>query len=151
MKPLPKATSLNTSSVVSRSPQSANNTVKAASLDHALKRMASEIEFNGLTKTSKEVLDHEMKAALFSIDTGLYGVWRSNKKNPSFGCIQDCVRLGPESTCFCGHSLKDHFKSGKRLDVGRCNNCLDCKLFEFVPTKPEEVGEFWLTTRQNCK
>ncbi|EFC41480.1 predicted protein [Naegleria gruberi] len=118
---------------------------------NALQGVIHNIQFNGLTPTSQSVMDGQMEAALFSIESGLYGVWRSNRKDEKFGTIQDCSRIGPNSTCFCGHSLKEHFKKGHNYKVDQCLSCKECKRFEFIPTTPEEIGEVWLVRRSNCK
>jgi hypothetical protein len=70
------------------------------------------------------------------------------------GAGDDCSRLGPAHTCFCGHSFNEH-----ACIIGKNNfKCLtsDCKCggFNFVPTVPEEVGEWWLNvdgTRKAAK
>ena len=125
-----------------------SNQISLQDEQNALRGIINNIEFNGLTPTSQKVMDHQMEAALFSIETGVYGVWRSNKKDDRFGTIQDCSRIGPNSTCFCGHLMKEHSRKGVE---NRCLSCKDCKRFEFVPTTPEEIGEFWISQRKTCK
>ncbi|CAM9816514.1 unnamed protein product, partial [Choristocarpus tenellus] len=75
-----------------------------------------------------------------AIKTGLYITWRSRKTN------NDCARVGPMSRCFCGCSYADHaFRKGSVLPS--CTAC-ECRAFDFVPSRPEEVGEWWLPRRQ---
>ncbi|XP_045145035.1 protein FAM221B isoform X2 [Echinops telfairi] len=60
--------------------------------------------------------------------------------------LWDCFRIGDESRCFCGHLLKEHrIISGISVPCG-VSQCR-CLMFCFIPSRPEEVGEFWLTRR----
>ncbi|XP_006863237.1 PREDICTED: protein FAM221B [Chrysochloris asiatica] len=82
----------------------------------------------------------EKHAALSAIQTGLYIGWRC----PHY--LWDCFRIGDESKCFCGHLLKVHriiSDISVPCGVAQCR----CLLFCFIPSHPEEVGEFWLTRR----
>ncbi|XP_049752651.1 protein FAM221B [Elephas maximus indicus] len=82
----------------------------------------------------------EKHAALSAIQTGLYIGWRC----PHY--LWDCFRIGDESKCFCGHLLKEHqiiSDISVPCGVGQCR----CLMFCFIPSRPEEVGEFWLTRR----
>ncbi|CAN0141725.1 unnamed protein product, partial [Discosporangium mesarthrocarpum] len=50
------------------------------------------------------------------------------------------------SRCFCGCTYAQHsFRKGLALPV--CVSC-ECRGFDFVPSRPEEVGEWWLPRRQ---
>ncbi|XP_005401045.1 PREDICTED: protein FAM221B isoform X2 [Chinchilla lanigera] len=82
----------------------------------------------------------EKDAALNAIQTGLYIGWRC----PHY--LWDCYRIGDESKCFCGHLLKQHqivSDISVPCTVGQCR----CLIFCFIPSRPEEVGEFWLRRR----
>ncbi|KAM9642238.1 LOW QUALITY PROTEIN: protein FAM221B [Trichechus inunguis] len=82
----------------------------------------------------------EKHAALSAIQTGLYIGWRC----PHY--LWDCFRIGDESKCFCGHLLKEHqiiSDISVPCGVSQCR----CLMFCFIPSRPEEVGEFWLTRR----
>ncbi|XP_077918333.1 protein FAM221B [Halichoerus grypus] len=82
----------------------------------------------------------EKNAALSTIQTGLYIGWRC----PHY--LWDCFRIGDESKCFCGHLLKEHqiiSDISVPCNVGQCR----CLTFCFIPSRPEEVGEFWLKRR----
>nr|XP_025708675.1 protein FAM221B isoform X2 [Callorhinus ursinus] len=60
--------------------------------------------------------------------------------------LWDCFRIGDESKCFCGHLLKEHqiiSDISVPCNVGQCR----CLMFCFIPSRPEEVGEFWLKRR----
>ncbi|CAM9520520.1 unnamed protein product, partial [Hapterophycus canaliculatus] len=49
------------------------------------------------------------------------------------------------SRCFCGCLYERHtFRKGRTLPV--CETC-ECQSFEFVPSRPEEIGEWWLPRR----
>uniref|UniRef100_A0A8C0KYE4 Family with sequence similarity 221 member B n=1 Tax=Canis lupus dingo TaxID=286419 RepID=A0A8C0KYE4_CANLU len=82
----------------------------------------------------------DKNAALNAIQTGLYIGWRC----PHY--IWDCFRIGDESKCFCGHLLREHqiiSDISVPCNVGQCR----CLMFCFIPSRPEEVGEFWLKRR----
>ncbi|XP_012576758.1 PREDICTED: protein FAM221B [Condylura cristata] len=82
----------------------------------------------------------EKNTALCAIQTGLYIGWRC----PHY--LWDCFRIGDESKCFCGHLLKEHriiSDISVPCNIGQCR----CLMFCFIPSRPEEVGEFWLKRR----
>ncbi|KAM5258434.1 protein FAM221B isoform 2-T2 [Hipposideros larvatus] len=82
----------------------------------------------------------EKNAALNAIQTGLYIGWRC----PHY--LWDCFRIGDESKCFCGHLLREHqiiSDISVPCNVSQCR----CLMFCFIPSRPEEVGEFWLKRR----
>ncbi|KAM6469750.1 protein FAM221B isoform 4-T4 [Liasis olivaceus] len=93
-------------------------------------------------KNVKELFHLEKEAALKSIQTGLYIGWRC----PEY--LWDCFRVGDESRCFCGHLLKLHQVYVEKRATVPCT-VADCKCqgFVFIPSCPEEVGEFWLRRR----
>ncbi|XP_053152656.1 protein FAM221B isoform X6 [Hemicordylus capensis] len=93
-------------------------------------------------KNVKELFHLEKEAALRSIETGLYIGWRC----PEY--LWDCFRVGDESKCFCGHLLKQHQVYVERRATVPCTlpGCR-CPGFTFIPSHPEEVGEFWLRRR----
>ncbi|KAG8505993.1 Protein FAM221B [Galemys pyrenaicus] len=71
---------------------------------------------------------------------GLYIGWRC----PHY--LWDCFRIGDESKCFCGHLLKEHkiiSDISVPCNISQCR----CLMFCFIPSRPEEVGEFWLKRR----
>uniref|UniRef100_A0A2K6FE89 Family with sequence similarity 221 member B n=1 Tax=Propithecus coquereli TaxID=379532 RepID=A0A2K6FE89_PROCO len=82
----------------------------------------------------------EKNAALNAIQTGLYIGWRC----PHY--LWDCFRIGDESRCFCGHLLKEH-KIISDISVPCSMSQCRCLMFCFIPSRPEEVGEFWLRRR----
>lgn len=116
--------------------------------------MVQTIDRNGLTKSSQDVMNEQLEAAHFSMETGLYIVWRTRNKGAcgaySQHSFRDCSRIAPSSICFCGHPLKDHFKKNNGIISG-CSSCKGCKMFEYIPTRPAETGEFWLEHRTDCK
>lgn len=90
----------------------------------------------------KKLFDPEREAAIDAIQSGVYIGWRC----PEFQ--HDCIRVCKSSKCFCGHLLSDHASyTGKSVmvpcGVARC----ECKAFAFIPSRPEEAGEFWLQRR----
>ncbi|XP_062822520.1 protein FAM221B isoform X1 [Anolis carolinensis] len=93
-------------------------------------------------KNVKELFHLEKEAALRSMQTGLYIGWRC----PEY--LWDCFRVGDESKCFCGHLLKEHqVYVEKRATVPCTLPGCKCQGFMFIPSRPEEVGEFWLRRR----
>ena len=91
----------------------------------------------------------EEAGARLALATGVYTVWRlvpgglrpvrPGDRPPQ----QDCARVGPDSRCFCGHPFDRH-----RPGLGACPAPCRCTRFEFVPRRPEEVGEWWLPRRK---
>ncbi|XP_043934985.1 protein FAM221B isoform X1 [Protopterus annectens] len=89
-------------------------------------------------KTVKQLFNPETEAAKKAMQTGIYIGWRCPENN------WDCFRVGDESKCFCGHFLKEHQNyTGQSVRVPCCMTSCRCKAFEFIPARPEEVGEFW--------
>ncbi|XP_007498851.1 protein FAM221B isoform X2 [Monodelphis domestica] len=60
--------------------------------------------------------------------------------------LWDCYRIGSESKCFCGHLLTQH-RMASDISVPCTMNGCRCQMFCFIPSRPEEVGEFWLQKR----
>jgi Protein FAM221A/B len=92
----------------------------------------------GVAPGAQAMLNLEREAALFSISNQLYITWRV----PS--APEDCTRVGPGAKCFCGHRFESHNIS-KRTNP--CTEC-PCKIYKFIPQRPEEVGEWWLPRRK---
>ncbi|XP_007945204.1 protein FAM221B [Orycteropus afer afer] len=82
----------------------------------------------------------EKHAALSAIQTGLYIGWRC----PHY--LWDCFQIGEESKCFCGHLLKEH-QIISDISVPCAVSQCRCLMFCFIPSRPEEVDEFWVTRR----
>jgi len=93
----------------------------------------------GAAPGGQKLMEKEHDAAQLAIQTGLYVTWRSRKTN------EDCCRVGPSHKCFCGHLFSAHHSKGKSLP--KCSQCA-CRLFDYVPNRPEEVGEWWLPRRK---
>lgn len=82
------------------------------------------------------MLTWEFNHAYEASESGIYVTWVSEG-----GAEDQCMRVGSDSRCFCGHLFKAHEKAF--LKSGRVkNNCTTCacKGFEFIPRRPEEVG-----------
>ncbi|KAA6400118.1 MAG: hypothetical protein EZS28_004353 [Streblomastix strix] len=102
------------------------------------------------------LMDREQDAAEWSLESGIYGVWRCQtrpveaptKENPH--ALDFCSRIGPKCKCFCGHFFADHDKNpcARKGASTKCHTC-ECKRFEFVPMRPEEVGDWWLPRRKD--
>uniref|UniRef100_A0A0G4GRF0 Protein FAM221B n=1 Tax=Chromera velia CCMP2878 TaxID=1169474 RepID=A0A0G4GRF0_9ALVE len=110
----------------------------------SLQRMYAAVKQYGPAPGAKQMLTWEHEAADHAMQTGIYGVFRCvEKKN-------DCSRVGPKSKCFCGHFYKDHQFANRRAPWPKCCTCA-CEAFEFIPTRPEEAGEWWLPRRPGFK
>ncbi|XP_068946047.1 protein FAM221B [Petaurus breviceps papuanus] len=88
----------------------------------------------------KQLFQWEKDAALKAIQSGLYIGWRC----PHY--LWDCYRIGNESKCFCGHLLAQH-RIISDTSVPCTKTACRCHMFCFIPSRPEEVGEFWLQKR----
>ncbi|XP_002732722.1 protein FAM221B-like [Saccoglossus kowalevskii] len=91
----------------------------------------------------QELFNPETEAAVEAIKSGVYIGWRC----PEFKW--DCIRVGRDSRCFCGHLLLEHAPYNGRSTRVPCTQggCL-CKAFAFVPGRPEDIGEFWHQKRR---
>ena len=83
----------------------------------------------------------EHAAATRAVESGVYIVWRGRNG-------ADCARVGGKSRCFCGCPLEAHAP----INAGNpqpppCRACA-CPRFEYVPSRPEEVGMWWLPRRK---
>ncbi|KAK4470254.1 hypothetical protein MN116_005826 [Schistosoma mekongi] len=96
---------------------------------------------------TKELFTPEIEAVKEAMKTGTYIAWRPIDKPWN---QQDCQRVCRNSRCFCGHLLNQHDSFSGKITVPRCNHtgCL-CTGFKFIPSRPEEVGEFWITKRSD--
>lgn len=78
---------------------------------------------------------------------GVYVTWTSRVKGSLNG--QECTRIGPNSLCFCGHRYSGHsINLGKNSFPCASGGCT-CRRFEYMPSRPEECGEWWLVRRKN--
>ena len=96
----------------------------------------------GAAPGGKAMMRAEMCAAEEAIASTVYITWRSEKTGA------DCSRVSSASRCFCGHALSEHApvnRSNPRPPA--CTLC-DCKRFDFVPSRPEECGMWWLPRRK---
>nr|XP_032634674.1 protein FAM221B [Chelonoidis abingdonii] len=88
----------------------------------------------------QELFHLEREAALQAMQTGLYVGWRC----PEY--LWDCFRVGDLSKCFCGHLLREHQVQTRAWVPCTMPSC-KCQNFIFIPSRPEDVGEFWLRKR----
>ncbi|XP_067888236.1 protein FAM221B-like [Heterodontus francisci] len=92
----------------------------------------------------KELFDPEREAALDALQTGIYIGWRC----PDYKW--DCIRVGVKSKCFCGHLLAEHERfTGTSVRVPCVVAGCQCRAYAFIPSRPEDIGEFWLRKRRN--
>ena len=108
----------------------------------------------GVAQGPKKLMRMEEEAAQLAIRTGVYCTWRSG------GGGGDCARVGPRSRCFCVLTYADHGAAPSKSVRGGPHSSLverpsaagaagaSCTGFAFVPSRPEEIGEHWLTRRR---
>ena len=103
-------------------------------------------EFGPSTGGAK-MIDLEKFHADEAIKSGLYVTYTNTIKN------LECSRIGSKSKCFCGHFYSNHkltiTKKNQNIN-NPCENC-PCKRFKWIPTRPEEVGMYWLPRRKDFK
>eukprot|EP00742_Colponemidia_sp_Colp-10_P008932 GILJ01009706.1.p1 GENE.GILJ01009706.1~~GILJ01009706.1.p1 ORF type:complete len:336 (+),score=3.11 GILJ01009706.1:101-1009(+) len=76
------------------------------------------------------------------MQTGIYAVWRCSRND------MDCTRVSNESKCFCGHAFEQHdIHPFRRKPSTACQTC-PCRQYNFCPSRPEEIGEWWLVRRK---
>lgn len=92
---------------------------------------------------ARVMMDREMEAAQEALISGIYVTWRSNKTK------EDCTRIGSKSLCFCGHSFSGHKINLKKNQYPCSQAGCRCSRFEYIITRPEEVGEWWLPRRKD--
>ncbi len=96
----------------------------------------------GVAPGAKAMMQAESRGAQRAVASGVYIVWRS-KKNGA-----DCSRVAGDARCFCGHALSAHKAVSKsNPQAPGCTSC-PCRRFEFVPSRPEECGMWWLPRRK---
>eukprot|EP00794_Sanderia_malayensis_P009427 gene9427-10414_t len=89
----------------------------------------------------KKLFDPEREAAFQAIESGIYIGWRC------LGNDYDCIRVSTNSKCFCGHLQAEHDSFVEtRKQALKCKLCA-CKQFAFIPSRPAEIGEWWLQKR----
>ena len=96
------------------------------------------LQKHGVAEGGRKMIDEEMLAAQLAIKSGVYITWRSKRNQ------QDCARIGYKSRCFCGHQYSDHKMKNRLPSCFKCK----CKCFEYIPKRPEEVGDWWLVRRR---
>jgi hypothetical protein len=89
----------------------------------------------------QKLMQMEEEAARLATSTGIYVTYQKN------GRKDDCTRVGPRSLCFCGHNYDDHMRSKDTRKPCQHKKC-KCKGFAFIPQRPEEIGDWWLTRRR---
>eukprot|EP00698_Gefionella_okellyi_P009281 TRINITY_DN2351_c0_g1_i2.p1 TRINITY_DN2351_c0_g1~~TRINITY_DN2351_c0_g1_i2.p1 ORF type:complete len:300 (+),score=1.75 TRINITY_DN2351_c0_g1_i2:98-997(+) len=114
-----------------------------ADLLHALQQY-------GPAAGARKMMDWERAGAELAIASGVYIVWRCESAQGKCGSkdLFDCARIGPVSRCFCNHSFLDHPARSTNISLPGCSLC-KCSHFEFVPSRPEEIGEWWLPRRKD--
>ncbi|KAM5298467.1 LOW QUALITY PROTEIN: protein FAM221B [Ctenodactylus gundi] len=105
-----------------------------------LMKVAKAIHREQFDAQMNHLFQWETDATLNALQTGLYIGWRC----PHY--LWDCFRIRDESKCFCGHLLKQHLIISD-LSVPCIVSQCRCLMFCFIPSRPEDVGEFWLKRR----
>ncbi|CAF0840578.1 unnamed protein product [Adineta steineri] len=91
---------------------------------------------------AKAMFQSEVDAARDAIEQDLYISYRQPGKD------FDCYRVGSIGKCFCGHTLDEHARFNGKVRRLKCQSggCA-CEGFAYIPSRPDEVGEFWLAKR----
>ncbi|CAL8091842.1 unnamed protein product [Calicophoron daubneyi] len=96
---------------------------------------------------TKQLFGPEVQAVREAMATGVYISWRPIEKPWD---QQDCQRVCSTARCFCGHLLNQHEQfTGKQSGLKCTQIPCGCQAFKFIPSRPEEVGEFWLPKRRD--
>ena len=99
----------------------------------------------GATPAAREMMHMEQEAAEFAVRGKVYVTWTSE----SVGENTQCARVGPRSSCSCGHSLRQHGNGIlKPPRPPRCSRC-SCSGFSYSPRLPEELGLWHLSRRRD--
>ncbi len=95
------------------------------------------LKMNKISKGTQIMMDNENLHALEAIQCGVYITWSSQSE-------MACFRIGSNSVCICTHGFLQHEKIVTRKKFS--TKCLDCKCraFNYIPTLPEEIGEYWI-------
>ncbi|XP_021016078.1 protein FAM221B isoform X4 [Mus caroli] len=122
---------------------------------HSFSESPTQAKEDGSTKEG-EAGEDELAVGTSKIPAAKPGLRAKKKKEKRAGGIYigwrcphylwDCFRIGDESKCFCGHLLREHqiiSDLSVPCSVSQCR----CLMFCFIPSRPEEVGEFWLKKR----
>eukprot|EP00128_Syssomonas_multiformis_P018222 Colp12_sorted_trinity150504_noHs@14381 len=109
-----------------------------------IERLSAATEMFGPSPGAKKMLKAGLDAARQAISTGLYIVWRNTVGTAPQ--TEECARVGPSSRCFCDHAFSVH-DSTKKVIPCTTQGC-DCKRFLYIPSRPEEIGEWWLPRRR---
>lgn len=96
----------------------------------------------GVAGGARVMMSNEYLHAEEAVQSGIYVTYYCPSKK------MECFRVGSKNKCFCGHLFAEHNKNigAKKVNTS-CLNC-PCKAFKYVPTRPEEVGMWWLPRRK---
>jgi hypothetical protein len=102
------------------------------------------VEF-GPTPAAKALLLAQAAAAREAIARSIYVTWR-----PDDDERKECSRIGSDSGCLCGHAMNRHAAiTPHTLRPPACLSCKRCPGFRFAPSRPEEVGQWWMPRRKD--
>lgn len=133
--------------------------------NNTLERITANANEYGIAPGPLEILRKEKTIAEETIEvTGLYISWLPNSYcQLTSSCADEirsrtgqCARVGRSSSCLCGHPLSNHeevnynrnSKSLSYIKPPKCSRC-SCKVFNYCPSRPEEVGQYWLPRRKD--
>lgn len=102
---------------------------------------------HGAAPGGATLMEQERLAAVAAIQTGVYCVWRCDDPRAK----DFCTRIGRDHRCFCGHRMRAH-DLAFLADQAQPPPCLvagcKCESFDFIPSRPEEVGDWHLVRRR---
>ena len=107
----------------------------------------SAVTKHGVAQGPQKLFDVEEEAAEMALRSGVYCTFQTRRKRtPGSRRVDDCSRVGPKSLCFCGCTYAKHMRSKNRRKPCSTKKC-KCKGYLFIPQRPEECGDWWLTRR----
>ncbi len=129
-----------------------------------VENISEAVNIHGAAPGGVACLRGEEEAAQESLENGLYITW--GPKEDCFRLIREdsvrekyeggreqCCRVGSLSVCLCGHKLIDHKEVHKKSSFIRPPKCnksgCRCFGFNYMPSRPEECGQWWLPRRKD--
>jgi hypothetical protein len=123
-------------------------------------RISEAVEVYGAAPGGVACLRGEDIAARESLESGLYITWipkstdmiREEANRLKYEGNEQCCRVGTNSLCLCGHKLIDHKEINTKSSFIRppkCKSGCRCYGYSYMPSRPEECGQWWLPRRRD--
>lgn len=124
-------------------------------------KISEAVEVYGAAPGGVACLRGEDIAAQESIENGLYITWnpksidliREEATRVRYEQTNDqCCRISSHSLCLCGHKLLEHqqvIKKNSFIRPPKCKSGCRCFGYSYMPSRPEECGQWWLPRRRD--